>query len=59
MNDSGNIQMEFGNEFCIVLFLEYISPKLFAVCEQQGGKSEDICLDCVQKFGLCTISPVK
>ncbi len=31
MNDFGIIKIKFGNEFCLGLFQEYISPKLFAV----------------------------
>jgi hypothetical protein len=31
MNDFGIIWMKFGNEFWLILFQEYISPKLFAV----------------------------
>jgi hypothetical protein len=31
MNDFGIIWMKFGNEFWLILFREYISPKLFAV----------------------------
>jgi hypothetical protein len=31
MNDFGIIGMKFGNEFWLILFREYISPKLFAV----------------------------
>ncbi len=30
-NDFGNIYMKFGNEFWLILFREYIIPKLFAV----------------------------
>jgi hypothetical protein len=32
MNDFGIILMKFGNEFWLILFREYISPNLFAVC---------------------------
>jgi hypothetical protein len=31
MNDFGIIWMKFGNEVWLILFREYISPKLFAV----------------------------
>jgi hypothetical protein len=31
MNDFGNIKIKLGNEFWLILFGEYISPKLFAV----------------------------
>ncbi len=37
MNDFGIIWMKFGNEFWLILFWEYISPKLFAVWK---GKTE-------------------
>jgi hypothetical protein len=33
MNDFGIIRVKFGNEFWLILFQEYISPKLFAVQE--------------------------
>jgi hypothetical protein len=32
MDDFGIIYMKFGNDFWLILFREYISPKLFAVC---------------------------
>jgi hypothetical protein len=31
MNDFGIIKIKLGNEFWLILFREYISPKLFAV----------------------------
>jgi hypothetical protein len=31
MNDFGIIKIKFGNEFRLILFRDYISPKLFAV----------------------------
>jgi hypothetical protein len=37
MNDFENIYMKFGNEFWLILFREYISPKLFAVCALYGN----------------------
>ncbi len=32
--------MKFGNEFWLILFREYISPKLFAVCIREGKDVE-------------------
>jgi hypothetical protein len=39
MNDFGNIEMKFGNEFWLVLFQELIIPKLFAVNKPGGTPS--------------------
>ncbi len=40
INDFGNIQMNFGNEFWLILFREYISSKLFAVHSTQQVKCQ-------------------
>ena len=40
MNDFGNIYMKFGNEYWLILFWEYINPKLFAVHEFTLWESE-------------------
>jgi hypothetical protein len=38
MNDFGKIYMKFGNEFWLILFREYISPKLFAVHKLESSQ---------------------
>jgi hypothetical protein len=51
MNDFGIIKMKFGNKFWLVLFWEYIGPKLFAVLGN-GIQQLSIPQPSTQSFGM-------
>jgi hypothetical protein len=59
MNDFGIIRMKFGNEFWLILFREYISPKIFAVwaggpVRQPYAGVDFIPQSWIYEFGYCS-----